>query len=92
MVHAVGEKKWPRAYILIHNYEAQEETGNYVSLLKPCPSDTLPPTKPHFLILPKQFHWEPNNQVYELMTILIHSITSPTSNLDIFLILIMEGH
>jgi hypothetical protein len=25
-------------------------------LIKACPSDTLPPTRPHFPMFPKQFH------------------------------------
>lgn len=44
----------------------RKQTGNHENLeiSKPTPSDTPLPTKPHLLILSKQFHnWEPRFQM-----------------------------
>ena len=60
MVRTCTQGNW-ELYILIHKHEAEREkkvSGNSMICwnIKVHLWDTLPPTKPHFLILPKQFH------------------------------------
>jgi hypothetical protein len=52
-----GLEQQLRAHILIHERRQRGHTGNGISILKlQNPTVTLPPTRPYFLILPKQFH------------------------------------
>lgn len=51
--------KYPISIMLNYKHEAEEETGNTLSVLKPfksAPSATSTPIKVYFLILLKNFH------------------------------------
>ena len=54
-----GDKgREPKAHILNrkHRIESTLEVASSLTLLKPVPRDTLPPTRPHLLNLSKQCH------------------------------------
>jgi hypothetical protein len=62
-VHDGSAKAWKqkqlRPHILTHKQEAEKTHWEWWESFedsKPTPSDTLPLTKPHLLLIPKQLH------------------------------------
>jgi hypothetical protein len=57
-----------------HTHRERERESLYLTF--ETPSDTPPPTRPHFLTLPKHFHCGPSIQIYGPMVAILIQTTS----------------